>query len=91
MRAVYAERQQVLVRATERELAEWLSVEPAATGLHLVGWLRQHRDDVRVAQNALSHGIETAPLSYFHLTNSVQPGLDAWLCCLSGHTRCARA
>lgn len=75
MRAVYAKRQTVLRRALENDLSPWLTVEPAAAGLHLVAMLRKHRNDAFVAQRAFAHGIELSPLSFFYLQKPTRPGL----------------
>lgn len=61
-RAVYAERQATLVAAM-RHLAGELDVRPAEAGMHVVGWLRDRRDDRQVAAVASEHGIETSPLT----------------------------
>lgn len=64
MRALYAERQDALLRGIrEGPLVEHVETGPSDAGMHLVGWLRHHRDDARASARALDAGIETQPLS----------------------------
>ncbi len=63
MRALYAERQAALVDAAGRELKGVLEVRPSEGGMHLVGWLPDGIDDVKLSQRALAHGVHVRPLS----------------------------
>jgi len=64
MRALYAERQDALLRGIrDGPLVEHIETGPSDAGMHLVGWLRHHRDDARASTSALEAGIETQPLS----------------------------
>jgi len=64
MRALYAERQDALLRGIrDGPLVEHIDTGPSDAGMHLVGWLRHHRDDARASNCALEAGIETQPLS----------------------------
>src|SRR5690348_7091206 len=64
MRALYAERQTALLRGIrEGPLIEHLETGPSDAGMHLIGWLRHHRDDTRASTCALDAGIEAQPLS----------------------------
>ena len=68
MRALYAERQEALLRAAQNgPLAEHLETAASGAGMHLMGWLRHLRDDRRAATCALEAGIETPPLSAMSL------------------------
>ncbi len=67
MRALYATRQAVLVEAAQRELADWLEVEPAEAGMHLLGWLPAGVSDTQVSRLAARRGITAAPLSAYRL------------------------
>jgi GntR family transcriptional regulator/MocR family aminotransferase len=69
MRALYAERQAILVEAAKGELAGLLEVHPAEAGMHLVGWLPAGMDDVEVSRCAAVHRVEVPPLSMY----SMQP------------------
>src|SRR5947199_313477 len=51
------------------------TITTASTVIPADRWPREHRDDVRVAENMQAHGIETAPLSAFHLTQPSRAGL----------------
>src|SRR5262249_30495203 len=75
MRLLYAERQQVLVSATNSELAGQLDVAACDAGMHLMGWLPQKTNDQSVAQRARREGIATTPLSTLSIRASRQPGL----------------
>jgi GntR family transcriptional regulator/MocR family aminotransferase len=70
MRTLYAQRQQALVMAAERECAGRLEVSPNATGLHLIGWLPEGVDERAVSRRAAAYGVEARPLS----TYRVEPG-----------------
>ncbi|HKV50166.1 MAG TPA: PLP-dependent aminotransferase family protein [Gemmatimonadaceae bacterium] len=69
MRALYAERQEGLLRAAhDGPLAEQIEIAASGAGMHLVGWLRHLRDDRYAATCALEAGIETPSLSALSLT-----------------------
>jgi len=64
MRALYAERQDALLRGIrDGPLVEHIDTGPSDAGMHLVGWLRHHRDDARASTRGLEVGIEAQPLS----------------------------
>ena len=65
MRKLYAERQQVLLRAARRELNGLLELNPSDAGMHLIGWLRDGVDDVAAARAAFAVGVEVTPLSAY--------------------------
>jgi GntR family transcriptional regulator/MocR family aminotransferase len=63
MRNLYLERQKVLLKAAESELAGIMTFEPADAGMHLVGWLNEGVLDTEAYEVAAKAGIETVPLS----------------------------
>ena len=63
MRRLYAERQQVFLRAASRDLARLLEIRPCDGGMHLIGWLDEGVDDRVMAKRALAGGIITTALS----------------------------
>jgi GntR family transcriptional regulator/MocR family aminotransferase len=65
MRTLYRERQETLLRAARRELEGLLEVGPCETGMHLVSWLPQGRDDVQASKAAARAGVEVPPLSAY--------------------------
>ncbi|HVA57800.1 MAG TPA: PLP-dependent aminotransferase family protein [Gemmatimonadaceae bacterium] len=75
MRTLYAARQEALVLAAERELAGLLRIDRGATGLHVVGWLRDGVSDRAAFEAAQGVGIETPPLSRYCLEATPPPGL----------------
>jgi GntR family transcriptional regulator/MocR family aminotransferase len=75
MRALYQERQSILLEAAVRELRGLLRVEPSDGGMHLVGWLLRNAKDVDVAQTAKSHGVIASPLSMCATASGTDAGL----------------
>jgi GntR family transcriptional regulator/MocR family aminotransferase len=75
MRALYADRQRLLLRACERELAPWLEVAPDEAGMHLVAILRDGLDDRAVARAAREHGVEAPALSSYYCSLPPRQGL----------------
>ncbi len=75
MRALYAERQAALVESAAQELDGLLDVQPAEAGMHLVGWLPQGSDELRITQHLAANGIETPPLSQYCVEPYPRPAL----------------
>ena len=65
MRALYAERQAALVDVAARELGGLLDVNPAAAGMHLVGWLPEGTDDREASHRDAVLGVEAPPVSLY--------------------------
>ena len=63
MRQLYAERQEVFLRAAQRELRGLLEVGPCDGGMHLIGWIDHGMDDRVIARRARAGGVVTTPLS----------------------------
>ena len=75
MRALYEERQGLLVSAVKRELAGLLEVTPAPAGMHLIGWLPKGRSDKVASEQAARHRVEAAPLSAYSFAPLPRGGL----------------
>ncbi len=76
MRALYAERQEALLRAArDGPLAEHIETAATDAGMHLVGWLRHVRDDRHAAACAIEAGIETPSLSAMSLAPAPRAAL----------------
>jgi GntR family transcriptional regulator / MocR family aminotransferase len=75
MRALYAERQAILVDAATHDLAGLLDVSPAEAGMHVVGWLPEGVDDAEASRRAAAHGVDTPPLSMYSLRPFRRGGL----------------
>ena len=75
MRALYAERQEALVRAAREGLDGLLEIMPAAAGMHLLGWLPDGVDDAAAAEVCAARGVQTQPLSAFALRPVSRGGL----------------
>jgi GntR family transcriptional regulator/MocR family aminotransferase len=74
MRAIYHERQELLVDLSRREFDGRLTVPPANGGMTLVGWLPRGTDDVAVAQLAAAANVDVMPMSWY-ATRTMAPGL----------------
>jgi len=66
MRALYAERQAMLMDAVTRELAGLLSIAAAESGMHLIGWLPAGVDDTVAARHAADYDVVVPPLSAYY-------------------------
>jgi GntR family transcriptional regulator/MocR family aminotransferase len=75
MRALYAERQDMLVAAAKKELAGLLDVQPNEAGMHLLGWLPKGSKDKRAFQQALAYNVYAPPLSFYCDRAKLRPGL----------------
>jgi GntR family transcriptional regulator/MocR family aminotransferase len=75
MRTVYQERQEALLRAARRELSGLVEVRPCQTGLHLMGWLTDRRDDRQASRAAAAAGVEAVPLSRYSIEQPQRGGL----------------
>ena len=76
MRALYAERQAILVDAARAAVDTGCSnVSPSAAGMHLVGRLDPAMDDRAVTAHLARHGIETRSLSAHALQVAPRPGI----------------
>ncbi len=62
IRGVYAERRAALIEALRLELP-WLRIQPSDQGMHLVAWLPEGLDDVKIAAAAGRAGTALRPLS----------------------------
>lgn len=75
MRALYRERQEILVAEADKTLKGLLDVAPSDAGMHLVGRLPIGVCDKKASRRAAEHGIEVAPLSSYFLDNVCSSGL----------------
>jgi GntR family transcriptional regulator / MocR family aminotransferase len=75
MRRLYLERQTVLLAELNRQLADFITVQPAQTGMHLVGTFTSAVDDAAFCEAAGRAGIALRPLSIYYLQEPRQSGL----------------
>jgi GntR family transcriptional regulator/MocR family aminotransferase len=75
MRALYAERQAVLIAAIRERIGDRLALSPSAAGMHLVGRLAPDVDDRALALAAAAVGIETPALSSYYQGPAAARGL----------------
>jgi GntR family transcriptional regulator/MocR family aminotransferase len=67
MRTLYEERQHTLVERAKRQLADFLTVDTADAGMHLVGTLAYGINDIHASERAAAHGIVVTPISKYYL------------------------
>lgn len=75
MRALYAERQEILLAEINKKLRDFLGVEKEVAGMHLIGWLKNDFDDQTAAKTALEHGVFVPPLKFFCVREKLPDGL----------------
>lgn len=74
-RALYAERQAILVEYATRQLAGLIDIGPAEAGMHVVGWLPEGSSDQAVSQRAAQQQVIAPPLSAYALAHMPPPAL----------------
>jgi GntR family transcriptional regulator / MocR family aminotransferase len=74
-RTMYAQRQEVLLEAARTHLNGLLEVEPAESGMHLIGWLPDGVSDIDASTEAAKHDVEALPLSAYSTRRLERPGL----------------
>lgn len=75
MRALYAQRQSVLIEAVTRDLRGMLDVQVAGAGMHVLGWLPAGVDDRLVSRYAADQGLEVPALSAYGMLPQRRGGL----------------
>ncbi|MCR4282291.1 MAG: PLP-dependent aminotransferase family protein [Bauldia sp.] len=75
MRALYARRQERFVDLCREHLAEWMTVSENDSGMQLLGRFIRPFDDRRVAEMALSYGVDAQPVSANYVCDDPQHGL----------------
>lgn len=75
MKQLYIERQAVLIEATRQKLNGLLRLQSSKIGLHIVGWLPPQCDDRLASQHIQRQGVDTPPLSAYHLALPQRSGL----------------
>jgi GntR family transcriptional regulator/MocR family aminotransferase len=74
IRGVYAARRATLIAALEHHMPDGVSLQPNDQGMHLLLWLPDGADDVRLAQAALADGIVVRAISPMY-RRAARPGL----------------
>ncbi len=72
MRALYAERQRVLVGTLDRECEGLLDTRGDDAGIHLTAWLSDPLDEREVVRQAAQRGVKVQPLSSFAVDSEKQ-------------------
>jgi GntR family transcriptional regulator/MocR family aminotransferase len=83
MRALYQERQEVLVALLQRDLSGVVEAAPAEAGMHLVAWLPKGASDVRASAAAAANGIIAPAISGYSMRYRTRPALLLGYACVS--------
>lgn len=75
MRTLYEKRQHILVKEAEKELKELLKISKATSGMHLIGWLAEGFDELKVAEKAFENGLNLSPLASYCVENKLPAGV----------------
>jgi GntR family transcriptional regulator / MocR family aminotransferase len=75
MRALYEERQQILVEEARKYFKGMLDVAPAEAGMHLIGWLPEGIGDREVSRRAAEAELNLAPVSAYCISQKLRGGL----------------
>lgn len=75
MRQLYEARQNVLLQELAAKTGDFLSVESADTGMHLIGYLPPDVDDLAFCEAARARGVLLRPLSIYYLTSPARSGV----------------
>jgi len=75
MRALYAERQSILIEQCRKELTELLQVEKADAGMHIVGWLNDGVSDKAVSAEGRKRGLRIAAVSDYSVNPLPRGGI----------------
>ena len=75
IRGLYAERRSVLLTALEPALPAGWAIQPSDQGMHILLWLPDGSDDVRIAARAQAVGLTMRPISPMYANAAGRPGL----------------
>lgn len=75
MRALYAERQSILIEQCRKELTGLLQVEKADAGMHIVGWLNEGVSDKAVSAEGRKRGLRIAAVSDYSVSLKPRGGI----------------
>jgi len=75
IRGLYAERRAVLLATLERALPDGCRIQPSDQGMHILLWLPEGTDDVKLAARALSAGLAVRAISPMYAAQAAPPGL----------------
>ena len=75
MRTLYKERQEFLINEVEKDLGDFVKLKSSDAGMHLIAWLPQEFDDMRISKKAKENNLLVYPLSEYVLKFKQKPGL----------------
>lgn len=75
IRGLYAERRAALIAALEPALPQGCAIQPSDQGMHILLWLPESADDVRIAARAEAAGLVMRPISPMYAGATGRPGL----------------
>lgn len=75
MRTLYEKRQNALVEEAEKHLKGLLKISKADSGMHLIGWLSEEFDEIKVAEKAFENGLNLMPLAAYCVETKLPAGV----------------
>ena len=75
IRGLYAERRAALIAALEPALPQGCAIQRSDQGMHILLWLPESADDVRIAARAEAAGLVMRPISPMYAGATGRPGL----------------
>jgi GntR family transcriptional regulator / MocR family aminotransferase len=75
MRTLYKERQEFLIKEVEKELGNSLMLKSSEAGMHLIAWLPDKFDDMKVSRKARENNLIVYPISEYVLKFKQKPSL----------------
>lgn len=74
-RSLYAQRREHFLKEVEEQLGDIVSIGSSVAGMHIVLWLPDHISDEIIFHEMQEQGIETLPISRFHIGTPQRSGL----------------
>ncbi|RPI68631.1 MAG: PLP-dependent aminotransferase family protein [Ignavibacteriales bacterium] len=75
MRMLYKSRQEFLIDDINKNLSEFVTVEPSPSGMQIILWLKKKVSDKKVAAEALKNNLIVNPLSDYSIKFHQKPGI----------------
>ena len=75
MRTLYKERQEFLIKEVEKELSGLIKLKSSDAGMHLIAWLPEGFDDMKISRKAKENRLIVYPISEYVLKFRQRPGL----------------
>jgi GntR family transcriptional regulator/MocR family aminotransferase len=75
MRTLYKERQEFLIKEVEKEFGNLIKIKSSDAGMHLIAWLPENSDDMKISRKAKENNLIVYPISEYVLKFKQKPGL----------------